>query len=144
MAARSQLQTSGFGMYEIADYGLLGARLCLTGVFLYSGIDKALNWSDGLDEVRALGLPWPKLCLLSTIAVQVGAGLMVLLGIFPRLGAFLLFGFTAAATLAAHRFRTEPGAALRSVLTVCLEHLAIMGGFVLVMVAGAGRIALGG
>ena len=131
-------------MYEIADYGLLGARICLTAIFLYSGIDKSLNWSDGLDEVKALGLPWPKLFLLLTIAVQLGAGLMVLLGIFPRLGALLLFGFTAVATLAAHRFWTERGAALKSMLTVCLEHLAIMGGFALIMVVGAGRIALGG
>jgi uncharacterized membrane protein YphA (DoxX/SURF4 family) len=46
-------------MDQIADYGLLAARICLSAVFLYSAADKLVNWRDGIAEVQTLGLPLP-------------------------------------------------------------------------------------
>ena len=129
-------------MYDVADYGLLGARVCLSAVFLYSGIDKLAHWREGVVEVSALRLPQPALFLGLTIVVQLGAGLMVLLGFYARVGALLLFGFTGLATLLAHRFWQDDGPERRRNLTTALEHLAIMGGFLLILALGAGNIAL--
>jgi putative oxidoreductase len=58
------------------------------------------------------------------------------------LGALVLLAFTAAATLMGHRFWTMRGIAFRESLTTALEHLAIMGGLLLIAAAGPGRFAL--
>lgn len=129
-------------MVELADYGMLAARFCLSAVFLYSGVSKLIHWQDGIAEVGALGLPWPGLVLPLTIVVQLGAGLMVLLGIYPFAGAVILIGFTGLATLMGHRFWAVQGQERRMRLTVSLEHLAIMGGFLLLISTGPGALSL--
>jgi len=87
-----------------ADIGLLLARLMLSLVFLWSGIDKAVHWSEGLGEIVSAGLPYPSLLLAATVLVQLGGGLSVALGIFVRLGAMALAGFTVVATMLFHDF----------------------------------------
>jgi uncharacterized membrane protein YphA (DoxX/SURF4 family) len=120
----------------------LAARLCLSAVFLYSGFDKLMHWNTGLAEVTGLDLPWPTLALALTIAVQISGGLMVLLGLAARLGAFMLAGFTIVATLIAHDFWNFNGGDRGRQLTIALEHLAIVGGFVLIVVHGSGALSL--
>src|SRR6202048_5316811 len=84
------------------DYGDLLARFCLSFVFLWSGVSKALHPAAGRAEIAALGVPTPGFFLPLTIACQICGGLMVLLGFWARLGALALLGFTVIATLMAH------------------------------------------
>jgi uncharacterized membrane protein YphA (DoxX/SURF4 family) len=113
--------------------GLLIARLCLATVFLYSGVDKLLHWRATLVEVEGYGLPAQPACAALTIVVQLAGGLMVATGYHAGGGALLLAGFTVAATLAAHRFWQHSGDQFRHGLTVSLEHLAIVGGLLMVV-----------
>jgi uncharacterized membrane protein YphA (DoxX/SURF4 family) len=122
-------------------YGILAARICLAIVFLYSGIDKALHWKSSVDEVRGLGLPWPSVCAAMTIATQLLGGALVASGYAVWVGALLLGGFTIAATALGHRFWLYRGEEFRRELTTTLEHVAILGGFVLIAIldlTGAG------
>jgi uncharacterized membrane protein YphA (DoxX/SURF4 family) len=91
------------------DYGDLLARFCLSFVFLWSGVSKALHPAAGRAEIAALGLPNPAFFLPLTIACQICGGLMVLLGFWARLGALALLGFTVIATLMAHGSRGLTG-----------------------------------
>lgn len=115
-------------------YGILAARLCLAVVFLYSGIDKAWHWHSSIDEVRGYGLPLPKAAAAMTIATQLCGGVLMATGYFVWLGAILLGGFTVAATLLGHRFWLYRGEQFRRELTTTLEHLAIIGGFLLIAI----------
>jgi putative oxidoreductase len=124
------------------DYGALAARICLSTVFLFSGITKLLDPKAGVAEVAALNLPAPPLFLALTIFCQVGAGLMVLLGCWTRFAALVLLGFTVTATLMAHRAAGLSGAARQQQITTSLEHLAIVGGFLLLAIHGAGAISI--
>lgn len=124
------------------DRLILGARLCLATVFLYSGADKLIGWSGALAEAEALGLPWPAVAMVLTIAAQLAGGLSVLLGIYARAGAAVLLTFTFAATLVAHWPGGLAGEELRRQLTVSLEHLAIVGGFIALLAVGPGEISL--
>ena len=63
---------------------------------------EAYDRSAGKAEIAELGLPSPGLLLTLTVVCQVICGLMVLLGFWTRLGAFVLRGFTVVATLLAH------------------------------------------
>jgi putative oxidoreductase len=119
---------------EIAiPYGLPVARVLLAAVFLYSGFDKLWRWQAGIKEVTDLGLPWPTLCAAMTIAVQLIGSLTVVSGVGAALGAALLAAFTIAATILGHPFWLLRGETARREFTTSLEHLAIIGGLILVV-----------
>jgi len=112
-------------------YMLPIARLCLAIVFLYSGVDKLWHWRSSIEEVRSDGLPWPAAFAGATVFTQLVGGFLVATGFFAWLGALLLAGFTVAATVIGHRFWLRRGAEFRHELTTSLEHLAIVGGLLL-------------
>jgi uncharacterized membrane protein YphA (DoxX/SURF4 family) len=107
------------------------ARLCLAAVFLYSGVDKLWHWRSSIEEVRSDGLPWPAAFAGATVFTQLVGGCLVATGFFAWLGALLLAGFTVAATLVGHRFWLRRGSEFAHELTTSLEHVAIVGGLVL-------------
>jgi len=128
MAGFSTLQEWG------ASYGLLLARAFMAAVFLYSGQDKLRHWRESVEEVVEFGLPMPRLFAATTIVVQIAGGLSVLLGIGTAAGAAVLAVFTATATVLAHRFWRLDGKQAQQELTTSLEHLAIVGGLILLIV----------
>jgi len=115
-------------------YGLPLARACLAAVFLYSGQDKLRRWQAGVGEVADLGLPWPRLFAAATVATQLLGGLTVLTGIGMAWGAAALALFTLAATALGHPFWRLRGDRARQQFTTSLEHLAIVGGLLLLIV----------
>jgi uncharacterized membrane protein YphA (DoxX/SURF4 family) len=123
------------------EYGFLIARLCLAAVFLYSGVDKLWHWRSSIEEVKSDGLPWPAAFAGATVFTQLVGGCLVATGFLAWLGALLLAGFTIAATLLGHRFWLRRGTEFRHELTTSLEHVAIVGGLVLLCLldlAGSG------
>jgi uncharacterized membrane protein YphA (DoxX/SURF4 family) len=112
-------------------YMLPIARLCLAIVFLYSGVDKLWHSRSSIEEVRSDGLPWPAAFAGATIFTQLVGGFLVATGFFAWLGALLLAGFTVPATLLGHRFWLRHGSEFRHELTTSLEHVAIVGGLLL-------------
>ena len=112
-------------------YTLPIARLCLAAVFLYSGVDKLWHWRSSIEEVKSDGLPWPAVFAGATVFTQLVGGCLVAIGFFAWLGALLLAGFTVAATVVGHRFWLRRGAEFRHELTTSLEHVAIVGGLLL-------------
>jgi uncharacterized membrane protein YphA (DoxX/SURF4 family) len=107
------------------------ARLCLAAVFLYSGVDKLSHWRSSIEEVKSDGLPWPAAFAGVTVFTQLVGGCLVATGFFAWLGALVLAGFTVAATVVGHRFWLRRGAEFRHELTTSLEHVAIVGGLLL-------------
>ena len=125
----------------MTEYGFLIARLCLAAVFLYSGVDKLTHWRASIEEVKGDGLPWPAAFVAATVFTQLVGGFLVATGFFAWLGALLLAGFTVAATLVGHRFWLRRGSDFAHELTTSLEHVAIVGGLVLLCLldlAGSG------
>jgi uncharacterized membrane protein YphA (DoxX/SURF4 family) len=116
------------------EYGFLIARLCLAAVFLYSGVDKLTHWRASIEEVKGDGLPWPAAFVGATVFTQLVGGFLVATGFFAWLGALLLAGFTVAATLVGHRFWLRRGSEFAHELTTSLEHVAIVGGLLLLAV----------
>jgi putative oxidoreductase len=129
-------------MSDLSDLGLLVARIFLSAVYLYSGIDKLTHRADAIAELEALKLPQPALLRPLVIAVQLIGGLMVLLGVHAQAGALMLLGFTAVATLLAHKPFDHEGLARRMQFTIALEHLAICSGLLLLALSGPGRYSL--
>lgn len=124
------------------DLLILAARLCLSAVYLYSGFDKLINWRNGIAFVTRHRLTPHVLVLTATIVLHLAGGFMVLLGVFAREGAVLLLLFTLIATLRVHFPRGLAGEDFRRETTISLEHLGIIGGLLLLAVAGPGEYAV--
>ena len=70
-------------------------------------------------------------------AVQIAAGITLVLGIFPRVSALLLAGSLVPTTLAGHRFWEEDDESARAQQTIqFLKNAAMLGGLLLVVEHG--------
>ncbi len=107
----------------------LAARLALASPFLASGVAKLLDFAGATAETAGLGLPMPALTAALVILVQLGGSAVFLVRRWYWLGAGLLAGFTALATLVAHPFWAFEGPERARQTAVFFEHLAIVGGF---------------
>jgi uncharacterized membrane protein YphA (DoxX/SURF4 family) len=115
-------------------YGWPLARVMLAAVFLYSGQDKLRHWRASVAEVGNMGLPLPAVFAAATILTQLLGGASLALGLGAAAGAALLALFTIAATVLGHRFWLLHGAAAQQELTTSLEHVAIVGGLLSIVV----------
>jgi uncharacterized membrane protein YphA (DoxX/SURF4 family) len=111
-----------------------GPATLLALVFLYSAADKSLHWQEALLEIDRLGLPLPQVFVAATIANQFVGGVCMATGFCARSGAAVLAIFTVIATLLGHKFWMCRGQEARRELTRALEHLAIVGGLLAVVV----------
>jgi putative oxidoreductase len=124
------------------NFWILIARIALSAVYLYSGVDKLVCWNNGLKFCLEHKMPEPKTVLAVTAILHVVCGLMVLLGVYTRVGAVVLLLFTIVATYWVHNPLDRTGDDFRREMMISLEHLAIIGGLLLIAVTGPGAFAL--
>lgn len=119
-------------------------RVLLATIFIYSGFGKITGFEATAGYMAAYGMPMTKLLLVGAIALELGGGLSILTGYKARWGAAALVLFTIPATFIFHAFWTisDPGQAFVEEL-MFLKNLAIVGGLLLLMTFGPGRLALG-
>lgn len=124
-------------MDRLSSAGLLVSRVLLSGVFLYSGSKKVFAFSATQTYMAQHGMKMTGLFLVLAILVELGGGLSVLLGYFPRLGALTLILFLVPTTAVFHRDFAAPGQVIQFA-----KNVAIMGGLFAVLSAGGGEFAL--
>lgn len=117
---------------------LLFARVAIAPLFLYSGIGKVMAFAttagrlpggaDGFGAVLAAG----------AIAVELGGGTALLLGLFARPAAAVLIPFTIAATLMFHNFWAAPEAQVVMQTINFLKNLGLLGALALIAFYGPG------
>ena len=126
-----------------ADAALLVGRLCLAAIFLWSGVGKIGGGIGGFAESLAgQGLPIPMLAALAAVVVEAGGAALVMLGLLTRPAAAGLIVFTIAASLIAHDFWTLEGAERSTQQIQFMKNLGLIGGFLLLIGSGPGRLSL--
>ena len=113
------------------------ARILLSAIYLVSGVNKILNSAGTQEYMSANGMFWTGLFLGVAIAIELGGGLSLLLGYKTRLGATALVVFLISATLVFHTNLADPMQQL-----MFLKNLGLLGGLLLVIQYGPGRISL--
>ncbi|OAF11328.1 MULTISPECIES: DoxX family protein [Bradyrhizobium] len=121
---------------------LLFARAAIAPLFLYSGIGKVMAFAvtagrlpggaDGFGVVLAAG----------AVAVELGCGAALLLGLFARQAAMVLFPFTIAATLMFHNFWAAPEAQVVMQTVNFLKNLGLLGALAMIATYGPGAFAV--
>jgi putative oxidoreductase len=115
------------------------ARVLLAALFIVSGIQKLFVPDMIEGYIASVGLPFPSLVYVLTIAIEVGAGGLLLVGFRTRLMAWVLAAFTVAAALIFHRALGDPNQFVHFA-----KNLAIAGGLLHVAAFGAGAVSLDG
>jgi len=114
-------------------------RVLLGALFLVSGIQKLFVPAMIQGYIASVGLPFPLLVYALTVAIEIGAGGLLLVGFRTRLMAWVLAAFTVAAALIFHRALGDPNQ-----FAHFAKNLAIAGGLLYVAAVGAGAFSLDG
>lgn len=128
-----------FNNPAIQNLALLAGRIMLSAPFVMGGFNKLMGFSSGGTQkyMEAMGVPGILLPLV--IITELGFGLMVLAGFKARFAAFMLAGFT---LLAGLLFHYKPADAMQMVMF--WKNIAISGGFLALIAAGAGAYSVDG
>ncbi len=127
----------------LEQYGPVVARVLLAQVFIISGVGKVKGFAATAALMGNLGLPAPQLLLVLTIALEIGGGLLLILGWQARWLALAFFGFTFLTAIVVHPFWGGDPASFGGQLNNFMKNLAIMGGMLYVVIHGPGPLSLG-
>ncbi|WP_370262878.1 DoxX family protein [Limnobacter sp.] len=120
---------------------LLG-RVLLASMFVLAGFDKIGGFEGTAGYIASVGLPMAELLTVLTIAVEIVAGLALILGFQTRLAALALAGFTLAASVLFHNYWAMPAEQAYVQQLMFMKNLSIAGGLLLVAALGGGRWAV--
>ena len=122
---------------------LLVGRVLLGVIFVFAGFGKLMASLDaGIAPLantiaQVTSLPFPTFLAVLTIAVELFAGLALIIGIWTRQSALALIGFTLMATVFFH-----PGWSDGNQIQAMMKNLAIIGGLFTLLTTGAGSLSL--
>jgi putative oxidoreductase len=124
------------------SYGPLAGRILLALIFLISGCEKIGGFSKVAAGMAAKGVPLAEFALVVTIVVEIGGGLMLILGWKARWAALALFLWLIPVTLLFHNYWAVDAAQYRNQFNHFLKNLCIMGAMLYVMAFGPGPLSL--
>lgn len=117
------------------DFALLFARIFIAALFIWNGSVIIRNVEGTLGYMDVFGVPgillWP------SVFLQIGGGLLLLLGWFTRIVAMLFAAFALATAFLFHTQFASQGEAIHFA-----KDIAISGGFLALFVAGPGRFSV--
>ena len=129
-------------MKASSDALSLIGRVFLTVIFLVSGFGKIGGFEGLVRQIASKGFPAPEVFAVATIVIELAVALMLIVGWKARWAAFLLAAFTAIVTLFFHNFWAMPEAQKAMQQIQFMKNLAVIGGLMLVMAFGPGRLSV--
>ena len=125
----------------VKTYGPFVGRILLAILFLVSGFNKITGFEGTVGHIASKGLPLPQLGAVIAIVVEVGTGILLIIGWQARWAATVLFLFLIPTTLIFHPFwAVMTGKQMETIQF--MKNLCIMGGMLYVMAFGAGPYSL--
>jgi len=112
-------------------------RLLLAAIFLVSAFGKLAAPGPTQGFIASVGLPLPALSYVAAVVIELGGGLMLLIGYRTRLSATVLAAFSIVSAFVFHHALAD-----QNQLFHFLKNLAMAGGLVQVMAFGAGSLSL--
>jgi putative oxidoreductase len=128
-----------------ADVTLLVGRIMLVVIFLASGASKFADIAGTAGYIASKGLPYSTALAVLSGIVEVGGGLLIIVGWQTRLVSIALMLFTLVAAYYFHDFwRMAPGAEQIDTMVHAMKNLSIAGAFLMLAGSGAGRYSVDG
>lgn len=121
---------------------LLIGRICLSLVYLVSGIHKGIWFSKAVKEFQEANVPFLHFFLVGTIVLHLVAPVLLITGVFVSETAIVLAVFTIVATLKVHHFWNMSGNDALIQSRIAMTNLAVIGGLLVLAAVGPGRFVI--
>jgi putative oxidoreductase len=117
-------------------------RIMMATVFLFSASGKIAAFAATAALMASRGMPMVEVLLVIAIAIEVVAGIAMIVGWHTRIAAFALAVFLTTATLYFHNYWTYPAAQTTNQRNHFMKNVGFVGGLLFVIGMGAGPLSL--
>lgn len=122
---------------------LLIGRVLFSFLFLYSGITHLTQRIGLTAYAKGAGIPMPDVAVTATGLMILAGGLSVLLGFYPRLGAWLLVAFLVPTAFTMHKFWGLPDPMMAATQRAhFMKNISLAGGAMIIAYFGTGPYSL--
>jgi putative oxidoreductase len=129
-------------MDALNRYGPLVGRLMIAAIFVGSGFRKITGFDGTVGYIASKGLPLPQLAAIAAIIVELGGGILLILGWKTRWAAAAMCIFTVVAALIFHNFWAVPAEQAQNQMIHFMKNICMAGGLLYVVVFGSGPLAV--
>ena len=120
----------------------LVGRILLALMFVVAGVGKIGGFDGTVGYIASKGLPLPVVLAAGTVALEIVAGVALIVGYRARWAALALAAFTLLATVIFHAYWAVPAEQQMVQRLMFLKNIAVTGGLLVVFAFGAGRYGL--
>lgn len=117
-------------------------RVLMALLFIPAGFGKLTGFAGAAGYIASAGLPLPQLGAAIAIVVELGLGIMLLVGFKSRLAAIVIAVFTVAAAIFFHNYWAMPAEKAYVNQLMFFKNLSIAGGLLLIAAFGPGRFSI--
>lgn len=119
-------------------------RILLALLFVPSGFSKIGGFSGTVGYIASKGVPLPELAAAAAVGVELGLGLLLLIGWQTRWAALGIAVFTVVITFIFHNFWSVPAEQVMAQQQNFFKNMAAVGGLLTVAAWGAGAWSVDG
>lgn len=117
-------------------------RVLLAALFIPAGFKKIGGFEGTVGYINSVGLPLPEVAAAAAIVVELGLGILLLVGFKTRLAALGIALFTLAAAFFFHNYWSMPADKVMMNQLMFWKNLAIAGGLLAFTAFGPGRFSI--
>lgn len=122
----------------------LVGRALIALLFIPGGIGKIGGFAGTVGYIASKGVPFPEVCAAIAIAVELGLGLLLLVGFQARWAALGIAIFTAVITFIFHNYWAMPPEMVMMQKQAFFKNIAVVGGLLVIVAFGAGGWSIDG
>jgi putative oxidoreductase len=120
----------------VSDGIALLGRVLMAAIFIWAGYGKAMAPAATMAAFHRDGLPLPGVAYAVALIIEIGVGVLFLVGFKARLTGLVLAGWCIATAMVAHYHPANHEAMIHFMKNVCMA-----GGLLQVVAFGAGRLS---
>ena len=124
-------------------FSLIG-RILLALLYLPAGFGKVTHFAGTVAEIASKGVPFAELAAAAAIGVELGLGMLLLIGWQVRWAALGIAFFTVVVSLIFHNFWAVPADQVMQQAQSFFKNIAVVGGLLTVAAWGAGAWSFDG
>ena len=134
--------TTNHPLAAAQDTLALIGRILIAYLFIPAGIGKLMGFGGTVGYITSVGLPLPEVGAAIAIIVELGLGIVLLLGFKTRWTAIVMALFTVATALFFHKYWSAPDAMKMMQQINFNKNIAIAGGLLTFTAFGPGRFSI--
>ena len=124
-------------------FSLIG-RALLALLFIPAGFAKLTGFAGTVGYIASKGVPFPELAAAAAVGVELGLGILLLVGWQARWAALGLAFFTVVVTFIFHAFWAVPAEQVMQQQQAFFKNIAVVGGLLTVAAWGPGSLSFDG